>query len=200
MVSTPASAPPSKFKLAQALKTLLEEKSFTAVTTAEISRTAGVNEALIYRHFKDKRGILHHILREYMQDFQAEIDRQLQVTRGALNKLQVLIRQHLRMYDSNRVFAKILLLEVRNFPGYFEGETYQHVKAHGRFLTAILNQGVESGEIRNDIPLSRLRNLILGGIEHAALAPVIFGRDMDVETQSKDLCTLIFSGITPPAK
>ena len=187
--------PPSKFKLAHALKTLLEEKSFSAITTAEISRTAGVNEALIYRHFKDKRGVLHHILRSYILEFHTHIPTLLKAHSGALNKLRVLIMEHLRMYDTNRVFAKILLLEVRNFPGYFESDTYELVKTHGRFLTAILNEGVESGEVRDDIPLSRLRNLILGGIEHFSMSPVIFGHPMDVESLGNDLCDLVFSGI-----
>ncbi|MCG8567939.1 MAG: TetR/AcrR family transcriptional regulator [Desulfobacterales bacterium] len=189
------SAPPSKLKLAKALKILLEEKSFAAITTAEISRTAGVNEALIYRHFKDKRGVLHHVLHDYMVAFQTEINRQLKTTSGALNKLRVLIKEQIRMYDTNRVFAKILLLEVRNFPGYFESDTYQLVKSHGRFLTAIINEGVEAGEIRDDIPLSRMRNLVLGGIEHFSMSPVIFGHPMDVESVGEDLCELIFSGL-----
>ena len=192
-------APPSKFKLAQALKTLLTEKSFSAVTTAEIARTAGVNESLIYRHFKDKRGILHHILRDYIVEFQGNINRQLATTRGALNKIRVMIQEHISMYETNRVFAKILLLEVRNFPGYFESDTYQLVKSHGLFLTAIINEGVETGEIRDDIPLSRMRNLILGGIEHFSMVPVVFGHPMDVQALTNDLCTLVFAGIqTPP--
>ena len=59
------------------------------------------------------------------------------------------------MYDNNRVFAKILLLEVRNFPGYFESSTYWLVKNYGKMVTQIVAQGVQSGEIRDDIPPSR---------------------------------------------
>ena len=53
------SDPPGKIKIAEALRILLKEKDFNSITTADISRTSGVNEALIYRYYKDKRGLLH---------------------------------------------------------------------------------------------------------------------------------------------
>lgn len=187
--------PPGRVKLAEALNELLAVKDFNSITTAEISKTAGVNESLIYRYFKDKRGLLHHVLGKYLVAFNDELNTQIKKTSGALNKLKILIHGHIRMYDTNRVFAKILLLEVRNFPGYFESDTYQLVKSYGRLITAIINEGVESGEIRSDIPLSRIRNLILGGIEHFCMLPVIFGYEISSEALGKDLCDLIFSGI-----
>ncbi|MEK6196201.1 MAG: TetR/AcrR family transcriptional regulator, partial [Deltaproteobacteria bacterium] len=56
------SLPPARLKLAAAMRRLLRTKDFNSITTAEISRTAKANEALIYRYFKDKRGLLHHVL------------------------------------------------------------------------------------------------------------------------------------------
>ncbi len=188
--------PPSMIKLADALEGLLKEKDFNSISAAEISRTARVNESLIYRYFKDKRGLLHFILHNYMIEFMEEMEGRIKAAKGALNKLQVLVRGHVAMYDANRVFAKILLLEVRNAPGYFESDTYELIKSYGRFMTAIINQGVESGEIRNDIPISRIRNIILGGIEHACMAPVIFGYGIS-EDAVDDLFKLLFDGITP---
>ena len=54
------SDPPGKIKIADALKTLLKEKDFNSITTAEIAATSGVNEALIYRYYKDKRGLVNN--------------------------------------------------------------------------------------------------------------------------------------------
>ena len=63
------SDPPGKVKIAEALRTLLREKDFNSITTADISRTSGVNEALIYRYYQDKRGLLHAVLAEYLEDY-----------------------------------------------------------------------------------------------------------------------------------
>lgn len=192
------SAPPAKRRLAQALSRLLRDKDFHSITTAEISKTAGANEALIYRYFKDKRGLLHQVLHDYLLDFHSRIQKDLQAAHGAVDKLGVLIRSHIRMYDSNRVFAKILLLEVRNFPGYFESDTYRLVKTYGRIITDIVFDGINGGEIRGDVPVERIRDLVLGGIEHTCMAPVIFDRAIDVDAAADQLGDLIFGGIVNP--
>jgi len=189
------SSPPAKQKLADALIRLLQDKDFNSITTAEISRTAGANEALIYRYCKDKRGLLHQVLHDYLLEFDSEIQKALQTAQGAVDGLSVLIRSHIGMYDRNRVFARILLLEVRNFPGYFESETYRLVQVYAGMLTHIIEKGIASGEIRDDMPAERIRDLILGGIEHACMAPVIFGRAIDVDTKAEQLGALIFEGI-----
>jgi len=188
-------APPAKLKLAEAMRQLLRTKDFNSITTAEISRSAGANEALIYRYFKDKRGLLHHVLTEYMLVFQTEVQNEIKAVPKALDKIKCLIRTHIRMYDSNRVFARILLLEVRNFPAYFESATYCLVKGYVKMLTNVITEGVASGELRNDIPINRIRDLILGGIEHFCIAEVIFNHEMRVEPTADHLCNLLFSGI-----
>jgi TetR/AcrR family fatty acid metabolism transcriptional regulator len=190
-------SPPARQKLAEAMRQLLCTKDFNSITTAEISRTAGANEALIYRYFSDKRGLLHQVLYDYLLDFQAEISKEVQAVPEALNKLRCLIRAHVRMYDTNRVFAKILLLEVRNFPGYFESSTYRLVKKYAELVTGIIEEGVASREIRDDIPVSRIRDLILGGIEHCCMAAVIFGHEISDASTADYLCDLLFKGIEP---
>ena len=194
--STPL--PPASLKLAAAMRRLLRTKDFNSITTAEISRTAKANEALIYRYFKDKRGLLHHVLYDYLLDFHTEIQSEIETVPAALAKLRCLVRAHIRMYDSNRVFAKILLLEVRNFPAYFKSSTYRLVKHYGKMVTQIIAQGVQSGEIRDDIPPSRIRDLIIGGIEHFCMAAVIFGHEISVASAADDLCDLLFKGFEEP--
>jgi len=189
------SLPPAKQKLAAAMRQLLKTKDFNSITTAEISRTAGANEALIYRYFNDKRGLLHQVLYDYLRDFHTEIQNEIKTVPTALEKLECLVQAHVRMYDSDRVFAKILLLEVRNFPGYFESATYRLVQDYGKMVTGIILEGVQSGEIRDDVPAPRIRDLILGGIEHFCMAAVIFGHEISSDSAAADLCSLLFRGI-----
>ncbi len=65
-----------KIKIAKALRTLLAEKECVAITTSEIARTAGVTEALIYKYFRDKRDLMHHVLGDYLDNLisRAETD------------------------------------------------------------------------------------------------------------------------------
>ena len=189
------SDPPGKVKIAEALKILLREKDFNSITTADIARTSGVNEALIYRYFKNKRGLLHDVLAEYLEDYIEKIEFDRKGIKGTANKLRQLIWDTIYLYQKDRVFAKILLLEVRNFSGYFESETYQIVRHYGKSLLNLIKEGVASGEFRDDISPSHIRQIILGCIEHLCLPAVIFHYDISPDKLTADICDVIFKGI-----
>ncbi len=188
--------PPGQIKIEQALRALLEEKDFTSITTAEIARTSGVNEALIYRYFKDKRGLLHHVLTRDLEAFVLQIESDVEGIQGSLAKLRRLIRGHIQYYHNNRIFAKILLLEVRSNPGYFESDVYRIVMNYGQLILDILNKGISAGEIRSDVAPQQIRQAILGGIEHLCLHAVVFGRPIPADEYADNLCKTIFNGIS----
>lgn len=191
------STPAGYAKIVRALKQLLREKEFSAITWAEIAGTAGVNEALIYKYFRHRRNLLYQVLREFLEKYLDQVAQELQATTGALRKLRKCIWAHFNTYRQDRIFARILLLEVRNYPDYFESETYRLVKYWGNTILAIIEEGVGSGEIRSDICPRHLRQIILGGIEHLCLPAVVFGRDFSPDVLTEELYTLILQGIKP---
>lgn len=189
------SDPPGKIKIATALKSLLREKDFNSITTADISRTSGVNEALIYRYYRDKRGLLHDVLAKYLEDYVENMELNRKGIKGTANKIRKLIYDTIYLYQQDRVFAKILLLEVRNFRGYWESETYQIIRQYGKTLLNLIEEGVDNGEFRGDIYPSSIRQIILGAIEHVCLPAVIFGFDISPDKLTDDICNTIFEGI-----
>jgi TetR/AcrR family fatty acid metabolism transcriptional regulator len=189
------SMPPGRIKIAKSLISLLETKEFSGITTAEIAKTAGVTEALIYKYFKDKRDLLHQVLSEYLQQYDAEIKHGLKGIKGARNKLRKLIWAHIDAYARNRVFAKILLLEVRNYPEFFSSEAYEQVKVYSQELLTILQEGIRDGEFRADLPPKLLRQCIQGCIEQVCMTGIIFGREISPDPLTEDLCEFVFSGL-----
>jgi TetR/AcrR family transcriptional regulator, fatty acid metabolism regulator protein len=189
------SSPPGRKRIMEALQTLLAEKAFAAITTAEIARTAQVTEPLIYKYFSDKRDLLHQVLADYVEYRSDLATLNLKGIKGSLNKLHRLVWFHLNMYDSNRVFAKILLLEVRNYPDYFKSEAYQMVTRYATAMLEVIEEGVAAGEIRSDVPPKTIRQLVLGGIEHICLPGVIFNQEIPVDELTEHLCEMLFTGI-----
>lgn len=187
--------PPGKVKIAEALKSLLSEKDFGAITTAGIARTAGVTEALIYKYFKDKRDLLHQVLSEYLKAYliQSRID--IKGIKGAKNKIRKLVWSHSNIYATNRVFAKILLIEVRNHPDYYTSDTYDLVKQYSGILLEIIEEGIQNNEIREDISPAVLRQSIIGCIEQACFTSIIFNREISPDQITDDICDLLFKGI-----
>jgi len=179
----------------EALRILLEQKEFASITIAEIAQTAGVTEGLIYKYFKDKRDLLHVVLSDYVEFFLSGMEQELHGIEGALNKLRTVIRTHLTMYAHNRVFSRILLLEVRNHPDYFVSDAYKTVKRYTGLLMGIIEEGTTDGSIRRDVPVEAIRQVILGAIEHTCLPGVIFQRPLNPREASEQICALVFNGI-----
>ena len=188
--------PPGRVKIVAALKTLLEQKEFSAITTAEIAKTAGVTEPLIYKYFKDKRDLLHQVLREYLEQYGVQLANDLKGIKGALNKLRKLIWSHINVYATNRVFARVLLIEVRNYSDYYKSETYKLVQIYSETLLHIIEEGIHSKEIREDLSPKLIRHGILGSIEQVCLSGIIFGREISPDELTEDICEFIFKGIT----
>ncbi len=187
--------PPGRIKIVGALKSLLVEKEFSAITTAEIARSAGVTEALIYKYFKDKRDLLHQVLSEYLEQYRAQMRLDLKGIKGTLNKLRKLIWSHINVYATNRVFAKILLIEVRNYPDYYKSETYSRVKEYSNIVLQVIEEGIRSEEIRADVPARLIRHSILGSIEQVCLSGITFGKDINPDDLTEQICEIIFQGI-----
>lgn len=192
------SDPPGKIKIANALLSLIDKKEFNAITTAEIARVSGVNEALIYKYFKDKRGLLHDVLADFIEDFMSHIETELLDVKGAMDKLKKLLWNSIDFYNRNHVCAKILLLEVRNFPRYFESPTYHLARSYAHLLLKIIEEGIEAGEFRDDIPPRDIMQIILGGMEHLLLPGIIFGKKVNTDSRTESLYDIILNGIAKP--
>jgi len=187
--------PPGHIKIVEALRSLLMEKEFSAITWSDIAQTAGVNEGLIYKYFKDKRNLLHKVLEEYFKDYLAKLENDLKGIDGTLNKLRKLIWSVINASNEDRVFAKIIFLEVRNFPGYFESQSYRLVQDYAQMIKELIEEGIRTGEIRKDISSWHLRQIILGSIEHLCLPSVIFKQEINPDALTEELCKILFTNI-----
>ena len=189
--------PPGKTKILNALSLLLEQKNFNAITTAGIAKEAGVTEGLIYKYFKDKKDLLFELLGENLTLFHQNLTIKLDKKEAAVEKLKAFITTTTKAYLKNRVFGRILLLEVRNSPEYFESRAHATMTLLETSIHEIIIKGVEQGELRQEIDPQVLLRVMLGAIEHACLNAIIFNRDLDAAAVTNQINDIIFKGIEP---
>jgi TetR/AcrR family fatty acid metabolism transcriptional regulator len=190
-----ATLPPGRIKIVNALIQLLETKNFDSITTNEIAKTAGVTEALIYKYFKDKRDLMHEVLREYLEYYVCQMKKKTRGIADWKERLHTLLKLHFQLYSHNRVLPKILILEVRNSPKFYESTPYKAVIEYSRYVHEIIEEGIRCNEIRNDIPSKIIRQFLLGSFEHLILPRIIFNLEIDEHALADNLCKLIFQGI-----
>ncbi|MBU2645433.1 TetR/AcrR family transcriptional regulator [bacterium] len=188
-------SPPGREKLASALRDLLLTKDFGSITVSEIAKHSSVNEALIYRYFGNKRGLLHGVLTRYLQTFINQLTIELKGLKSVLEKLRKLAWSTINFYDRDRVSAKILLLEVRAHKDYFESETYQTVKIYANLISTIVQEGIDNGELQPNVSPQHFRQIVLGTIEHLLLPAIIFDEPIDVDKLQEIFCDTLFDGV-----
>jgi AcrR family transcriptional regulator len=189
--------PPGRIKIMKALSELMKKKDFHSITTSGIAAEAGVTEGLIYKYFKDKKDLLYQVLKQHFEAFQEKIEETTQGESSSLDKLSLVIRCSIESYAANRVFARILLLEVRSSPDYFKCAAYEMVKRYAKTILEIIRQGQVNGEISQDVDPHAFRQVILGSIEHACLKEVIFGSEIDTDRVSERISRILFKGVQP---
>lgn len=187
--------PPGRRKIIEALTQLMWAKDFNSITTAEIAELAGVTEGLIYKYFDNKKDLLYQVLYELFMKFHHIVLDRTAGTGSALQKLEIIICSSIEYYAANRVFARMLLLEVRNSQEYFSSRAYEMVKIYARNILGVIQEGIRSGEIKADTDPLMLRKIVLGAIEHACLTEVIFARDLDAKAVANNISTILFNGV-----
>jgi TetR/AcrR family fatty acid metabolism transcriptional regulator len=186
--------PPGRRKIIDAFTRLMQSRDFNSVTTADIADAAGVTEGLIYKYFDSKKDLLYQVLSDLFTQFHHTVLERIAGTPSAIEKLKIVIRSSIEYYAAHRVFARMLLLEVRNSRDYFASEAYAMVRTYARNILDIINEGIRRGELKSDIDPLILRKIILGAIEHACLGEIIFSRQLDAQAMTDRIATILFNG------
>ena len=128
-------------------------------------------------------------------EFQAKIENRVVNEKTCVEQLEVIIFSSLESYADNRVFSKILLLEVRNSLEFFHSCAYGMVRKYAGTILDIIEDGIKKKELKPDTDPYLLRKVILGAIEHACLGEIIFGRELDIDQVSNGISNIIFNGV-----
>jgi AcrR family transcriptional regulator len=192
--------PPGRVKIVNALRGLLAAKDFASITTAEIAKNAGVTEALIYKYFKDKRDLLYQVLAEYLLHYKKQAEADLAGIDGGLDRLKKIIWTHISFYATDRVFAKMLLLEVRSYSDYYVSEPYALVREYSDVVLGVVKHCMAEGVFRDDLAPELIRQVILGSIEHVCLTGVALDREIDPDPLTEDLYACLMHGLAKPGR
>lgn len=187
--------PPGRIKIITSFSKLMEEKDFNSITTAEIAKNACVTEGLIYKYFKDKKALLYQVLHDQFTVVQQTIEQRISLQTGSIEQLKIIIHASLECYTASRLLSKMLMLEVRSSPAFFTSAAYAMVRRYTSTILQVIEQGIETGEIRSETDPALLRKVILGAIEHACLGEIIFGRELDIDKTAREISDIIFNGV-----
>jgi AcrR family transcriptional regulator len=165
--STPLQNPGSdkKLRILTAAEEIISKKGFKEATISEIASQAGINDSIIYRHFKGKEDLLFSIVEERLKEGLALLDRDLQGLNDPKSQLRKMMWGNLWYQNAYSAYSRILLFECRSSPSFYSSPAYLLVQKYlGRLIT-ILEEGVKEGIFRADVTIPLMQDIVMGTLD-----------------------------------
>lgn len=168
---------------------------YEATTVAAIAGRMGVVEGTVYKYFDSKRDLLLQVLERWYGELVEDYARDLAGVTGARARLHLMIWRHLRaVHDAPRL-CRLMFREVRSEHDYRDSALYRLNRRYAELLMQVLRQGVAAGELRDDLPVALLRDMIFGGIEHHTWHYLSGHGTLDIDAIADKISALLWQGV-----
>lgn len=177
---------------------VFRERGSEQFLTSEVADRCSISEGTIYKYFPTKRDLLIRVAEAWFEEF---LDDQppFSNTRPIRDRLFHIIWSNLSLIRREKALTRFVLMELRSDPNYRQLRIYELNRRISAQATAIVDEGVRSGELRKDIPLKLVRDMIFGAIEHQTWAYLRGEGDFSVEESAEGITDVVYRGIVAKA-
>jgi AcrR family transcriptional regulator len=181
-------------EILEAAREIFSKKGFQRASMAEIAARVGVVEGAIYKHFASKRDLLFETIRGYYAPLIESTREELAGIQGTRNRLRFVIWRQLRGFAEEPGFCRLIIEEIRPRSDYHESVIRELNRESTSVALGIIQEGVDAGELREDLSPATIRDVIYGGIEHLAWKALSGRGPLEVERLADELTELIWRG------
>jgi len=165
----------TRMRIIDAATRLFAEQGYQQTTISEIAKLVGLAEGSIYDHFRGKEDLLLTIPDVWVTTAIDELEVQLLGIEGAFNKLRKFLWWYIHYIQSAPMTAKVVFLFLKTNPNFIESVVYPNVRTFYSCLIRIFEEGIESGEMAEDLDPFVARSIVLGTIEHMVIRWLLKG-------------------------
>lgn len=178
-----------------AAQAVFAASGYERATTAEIAQAAGVSEATVFAYFGSKRQLCLEVVRRWYDRISAELEREVPALPGLRARLQFVVRRHLQhlMGDGTGLCA-LILGEGRTFDQAFSDAIADFKRRYTAPLMQALHEAQQAGELRGEVPLRLMRDMVYGAMEHVLWGYVASGRKPSLEQTAQQLTDVFMDG------
>lgn len=184
--------------LLAAARTVFSEHGYHRATTAQIAEVAGVSEATVFTYFASKHELCIQVIKDWYDEISRELEREVPRLHGIHAQLRHVVRQHLctLLADGSGMCALVLGEGRTMVPELAEVIT----ACQRRYTTPLMDclaQAMQAGQIRQDMPLRLLRDLVYGSMEHVLWDSITSQKRPPIDDTAEQLTGLIWSALMP---
>ena len=169
-----------------AARTLFARRGLEGTSVREVADAAGVNNAMIYYHFKDKVEMYRAVLADSFAEFDRIWEHDIFSTDATTrDKIRKYVEELIRFQHENEEIRRILSMEfascgknIKWLSDNFFGHSYEK-------LATILKTGMKKGELKKvdlSVAISALVGMVIHSFITRPIAEYVTGKKLDLTT------------------
>lgn len=184
----------TRMSILDAARNVFSQHGFDAALTSEVARVANCAEGTVFLHFKNKRGLLLALMKDFYRQLQDSSEIILGTDLPADKQLLQLTQLYVGELETHWSVVKLFGSRARLTEDDFSDAFYRMNRRFTRLFVDVFERLKTEGLFRADADPRRLRDMLFGAIEHFALT--YFGRSQrgDVEGFIDQTLSLLFYG------
>lgn len=192
---------PREERMASIMAAAKEEFSacgFTDTAMSQIAARAGVVEGSIYRYFTNKHDLLTKVIESWYEEMLADYARTLAGIEGTRERLRFMIWKHLTTIHDNPEMCRLMFDHIRSNPDYDQTAVHRLNRLYTRRTLDIVAEGVADGELREDLDMRLVRDLLYGCVEHSTWSYLRGEGQFDPDQTADAIIDLVMNGLGNP--
>lgn len=178
-----------------AARDVFRSKGYEDAPLSEIAERANVVEGSIYRYFDNKRDLLVKVIEDWYEAMLADYDQQLSGIHGTRNRLRYMIWRHLKTIHDEPALCHLMFQYLRSGEDYSKTAVFELNREYTRRTLDIIQEGMAAGELKPEVPLRLVRDMIYGCVEHRTWAYLRGEGDFDPEATADAVVDLVLGGL-----
>jgi TetR/AcrR family transcriptional regulator, fatty acid metabolism regulator protein len=155
----------------EAATALFAGDGFHATSTRKIASAAGVSEGTIFHYFSTKNALLLAILDDFYSKLTESARAVIQDVMDTRERLQLLAENHVRaLIDNNSLMIRLiqvyLSVDLNYYIDYRKSHLHDLNYQYTRVFDAIIQEGIQRGDLDPALSLRAIRDLFFGGLEY----------------------------------
>jgi AcrR family transcriptional regulator len=171
------------------------ERGHENAAMSEIAARAGIVEGTIYKYFESKRDLLYRVMGRWYEAMVVDYETELAGIKGTRNRLHYIIWRHLKSVQENPSLCRLFFREVRVHDDYYDTHIYEMNRRYTRFAVQVVREGMATGELKPDLDVAVVRDMIYGCIEHHVWNFVRGRGTLDSEASAEAITGMLMGGI-----
>jgi len=162
MVKSRKTAPAKEQEIIAAAASLFKEKGYRATTLEDIAAAVGMLKGSLYYYIRSKEELLYLVVRDPIRQAYNKLEQIVNSDAPVTAKITQAIANHVAIFHQHYPHIAVYLHDFHNVMQKLKDNSIEAPKEYQQLLAQLLQQGVDSGELRSDLDMTVAGYAILG--------------------------------------